>query len=324
MSRLKYDPEFLPKLMQEQAALSTLTWDLNELDKCRTAWEKVQELRNSHIREATDVEVTVHQICVADGDRIRVYRVCPSSLLPGSSQTVPSILHAHAGGMILGSAALGLKRLKVQASECNVQIFSVDYRLAPESPHPGPAEDCYAALEWLASKAKEFNIDTARIGVMGESAGGGLAASVALMARDRGFDPPLAKQILIYPMIDDRTISRNPELDRFVIWDCESNRRAWSALLGGMDKVGAYDTDPYAAPARAHSVAGLPSTYIEVGNLDIFCDQAVEYAHRIIKENIDCELHVYAGVTHSFETIAPRLPVNVRATHNLNAAMTSF
>ena len=162
-------------------------------------------------------------------------------------------------------------------SAAGVPMLAVDYRLAPEHPHPTPVEDCFAGLEWLHANAAELGVDPARIAVMGDSAGGGLAAGVALLARDRGV--PLAKQILVFPMLDDRTTVPDPELVDFAGWTYEQNEMGWRALLG--DAIGGADVSPYAAPARAADLAGLAPAYLDVGELDIFRDEDVEYCRRL-------------------------------------------
>jgi acetyl esterase/lipase len=145
----------------------------------------------------------------------------------------------------------------------------VEYRLAPEHRYPTPVEDCYSGLQWLAGHADELDVDPERIAVMGDSAGGGLAAAVALMSRDRG-GPTLAHQILIYPMLDDRNTSPDPEIVPFAVWSYDDNITGWGALLG--EAVGGASVSPYAAPARAIDLSGLPSCYLKVGQLDIFRD----------------------------------------------------
>jgi len=213
---------------------------------------------------------------------------------------VPAILHIHGGGYVIGEASVGdvASRAIVKALRC--AVYSVDYRLAPETVHPGPVEDCYAALAYIAGNAVALGVDAARIGVMGESAGGGLAAGLALMARDRG-GPKLAFQHLIYPMIDDRTgVSGepHPHTGEFV-WRARDNRFGWGALLGcapGGDGVSAY-----AAAARAEDLSGLPPAFIAVGTLDLFVEEDVEYARRLMRAGVPVELHVYPGAYHGFQ-----------------------
>jgi acetyl esterase/lipase len=182
-------------------------------------------------------------------------------------------------------------------------VVSTEYRLAPEHPHPAPVEDCFAALQWLAEQATQLGADPSRLVVAGASAGGGLAAAVALMARDRG-GPALAAQVLIYPMLDDRAQTpSSTELDGEGIWDHTSNATGWGALLG--DAAGGPDVSPYAAPARAESLAGLPTTYLDVATVETFRDEVVEYASRIWQEGGAAELHVWPGGFHGFEVAVP-------------------
>jgi acetyl esterase/lipase len=175
-----------------------------------------------------------------------------------------------------------------------------NYRVAPEVIHPTPAEDCYAALVWLNREAKSFGIDNSRIAVVGLSAGGGLAAAVALMARDRNLQPPLAKQILLSPMLDDRNLeSTDSALEPFATWSWDDNWTGWNALLN--NKAGSADIPAYAAPARAESLIGLPSAYIDVGTLDIFAQENKQYALRLRDAGVQVEWHLYTGVPHGFE-----------------------
>jgi acetyl esterase/lipase len=190
-----------------------------------------------------------------------------------------------------------------------VPLLAVDYRLAPEHPHPGPVEDCYAGLAWLAEHAGELGVDPGRIALLGESAGGGLAAAAALLARDRGL--AVARQILIYPMLDDRTTAPDPALAPFALWTYDDNYTGWHALLG--DKTGTADVPASAAPARAADLAGLPAAYIEVGELDIFRDEDIEYARRLAAAGVSVELHVHPGCPHGFELTAPDSAVARRA-----------
>jgi acetyl esterase/lipase len=191
----------------------------------------------------------------------------------------------------------------------------VDYRIAPEHPHPTPVEDCYAALRWLAEGAATLGVDPARIGVMGDSAGGGLAAGVCLLARDRG-GPPVAAQLLIYPMLDDRTHTPDPALLPFLTWSYDDNITGWAALLGDkarIDGAGTGAVSPYAAPARATDLTGLPDTYIDVGDLDIFRDEDITYARRLSDAGVPTELHLHPGCPHAFEALARRADVSQRA-----------
>jgi len=157
-----------------------------------------------------------------------------------------------------------------------------------------------------------LHVDPRRIAILGESSGGGIAAGVALMARDRGLEPPLRKQILIYPMLDDRNTTQNPEMEPFLLWTNSDNITGWTALLGE-DMIGTDQVSEYAAPARAKDLKGMPETYIDVGGLDKFLEEDVEYARRLISAGVVVELHVHSGAPHFFEGIAPQSGLAGRA-----------
>ncbi len=228
---------------------------------------------------------------------------CLLYLPKDASQPRPAILHIHGGGYILGAPEMTAPVNMKWAEDFGAVVLSVDYRLAPMTKHPGPVEDCYAALAWLSGQAAEFNIDTTRLGVAGESAGGGLAAALALLARDRG-EYPLAFQHLIFPMIDDRTVT-HPDPSPYVgqyLWTREKNDLGWTSLLDCAP--GSDDVSPYAAPARAEDVAGLPPTYLACGALDLFIEENLEYARRLIRAGVPVEMHVYPGAPHGFHMLA--------------------
>lgn len=214
---------------------------------------------------------------------------------------LPCIFHIHGGGYVGGSAESFEPLSRPLAAELNCVIVSVEYRLAPETPHPGPVEDCYAALAWTFAHAAELGVDPGRIGVMGESAGGGLAAALALLARDRG-EYPLAFQHLTYPMLDDRTCvgDQHPITGEY-IWTPHNNHFGWSCLLGV--EPGSEGVSPYAAAARAEDLAGLPPTFIATGSLDLFLEEDMEYARRLVRAGVPTELHVYPGGFHAFDIV---------------------
>ncbi len=233
----------------------------------------------------------------ADGSRVLVRWYAPSS--HDSSAASPAAVYLHGGGMILGTVALHDRMVAAYAADSGVPLLAVDYRRAPEHPHPAPAEDAYAGLAWLAGHAAELGVDPARIALMGDSGGGGLAAAAALLARDRGL--PVAKQILIYPMLDDRTTVPDPALAPWAGWSYDDNYTGWHALLG--DLIGGPDVPAHAAPARAADLSRLPAAYVEVGELDIFRDEAIEYARRLALTGTSVELHVHPGCPHGFDRI---------------------
>lgn len=265
-----------------------------------------------------DVETQVFKTKSYDGAEIEIYRFHKTG-----APSPAAILHIHGGGMIAGTAAMFAKGAKAMVSTSGTQFFSVDYRLAPEHQDPVLVEDCYAGLVWLHEHAAEFGVDPARIGTMGESAGGGLAAGLTLLARDRKLQPPLAKQILVYPMLDSRNITNdNAELAPFLMWDVNSNITGWSALLG--DKMGTEAVSAYASPAHAKDLSNLPSTYMDCGNLDLFRDEDTTYAARLAAANVDVEYHLYPGLPHGFEALSATSAAAQKAFANRVKALTSF
>jgi acetyl esterase/lipase len=215
----------------------------------------------------------------------------------------PGVYHTHGGGMVMGTNR-NAEEIARWVDEAGVVAVSVEYRLAPEHPHPAPVEDCYAGLVWTAGHCGELGIDPARLIIAGASAGGGLAAGTALMARDRG-GPALSHQILMCPMLDDRGVTpSSQELDGEGTWDRTSNLTGWTALLG--DARGGPDVSPYAAPARAQDLTGLPAAFIDVGSAETFRDEAIDYAARLSRAGVPVEFHLWPGGFHGFEEMAPR------------------
>jgi len=213
------------------------------------------------------------------------------------------------------------------AAASGVDIFSVEYRPAPEHQLDGLVNDCYDALEWLSSNSASLGIDSNRIGVFGESAGGGIVAGVALQARDKALSPPLRKQILIYPMLDDRNLTPDERLSPTAIWSYENNLTGWSALLGkdiaGTDKVN--ELVKYAVPARVQDLSGLPDTYIDIGQLDIFIEETLEYVNRLHKAGVQVDLNVYKGFPHAWELVgAQNTSVGKRIMSERILALQSF
>ncbi len=241
-----------------------------------------------------DVGVTEHTVPGPEGaPDVRVLLYIPKR----APRPLPGLLNIHGGGYVLGSAeSEGGKKI---AQELACAVVSVDYRLAPATPHPGPVEDCYAALKWLHAQALELEIDPTRLAIGGGSAGAGLAAALGLLTRDRG-EIPLRFQMLLSPMLDDRTGSTadpHPYTGEFM-WTPENNRFGWTSLLGR--EPGGEDVSSYAAAARAENLAGLPPAYISVGALDLFVEEDIEYARRLIRAGVPTELHVYPGAFHDY------------------------
>ena len=233
----------------------------------------------------------------------------------------PGFIHFHGGGFVMGSADMSIFYVRQVARATGATVVSVDYRLAPETSFPGPQEDGYAALAWLHGEASARGIDPARIAIGGDSAGGGLAASLALLARDRG-EHPVCFQLLNYPMLDDRTAGTadpHPMAGEF-IWNDKANHFGWSAMLGC--DPGGPDVPPLAAPARATDLAGLPPAFIGVGALDLFLEEDMQYAQRLMRANVPVELHVYPGAYHGFDLMVENAGVSRRYRRDLIEALT--
>ena len=228
-----------------------------------------------------------------------------------ADQPTAAIYYTHGGGMVLGDNRFAILEILDWAEELGLTVVSVEYRLAPETPHPGPIEDVYAGLVWTAQHAEELGIDPARILAAGGSAGGGLTAALALLTRDRR-GPALLGQMLLYPMLDDRNNSVSArQMAGVGMWDRTANDTGWRALLG--DTCGGPDVSPYAAPARATNLSGLPPTFLDVGSAETFRDEAVAYASRIWAAGGVAELHVWPGGFHGFDQAAPQAQVSQEA-----------
>lgn len=240
---------------------------------------------------------------------VRVFVINPGK--PGAPAR-PAILQIHGGGYVLGSARQALSSNQELAATLDCVVVSVDYRLAPETPFPGALEDNYAALKWLHQNAEELGVDRARIAVLGESAGGGHAAMLAIAARDRG-EVPIAYQALIYPMLDDRTGStrKKPPFMGFVIWDEQRNRFGWTSLLGV--PAGSRKVPAGSVPARVEDLKGLPPAFIGVGSVDLFVDEDVEYARRLIDAGVPVRLNVVPGAFHGFDALPSALSRDFKA-----------
>ena len=223
----------------------------------------------------------------------------------------PAVFYTHGGGMVMGDRFSALDLLSPWIEAHRAIVVTVEYRLAPEFPDPYLVEDCYAALAWTAENAVDLGIDPERIIIAGGSAGGGLAAGTALLARDRK-GPKLLGQVLMCPMLDDRnaTISTQ-QIDGIGTWDRSSNLLGWSNLLG--DRRGTDDVSIYAAPARAMDLSGLPPAFIDTGSAEVFRDEDVDYASRIWAAGGTAELHVWSGGFHGFEAVAPHAAVSQAA-----------
>jgi acetyl esterase/lipase len=254
------------------------------------------------------VEIEDRWVPGPDGDpdiRVRIYRPA------GRREPSPCLYWMHGGGMVLGLVEMDDARMASHVVDVGCVVVSVEYRLAPENPHPAPVEDCYAGLVWTAKNAEELGIDPDRIAVGGASAGGGLAAGTVLLARDRG-GPAVRYQLLVCPMLDDRGVTPSSmEFTEAVTWNRAANTFGWTALLG--EAAGAGGVPPYAAPARADDLSGLPPAFIDVGELEVFRDECLDYARRLVQAGVSTEFHLYPGAFHGFDALIPGAEVSRRA-----------
>jgi acetyl esterase/lipase len=237
---------------------------------------------------------------------VRTYE--PEGRVAGSA----AIFWIHGGGMVIGTIDGDDFMCKTWARDFECIVASVDYRLAPEHQYPAHIDDCYTGLQWFHTRLDDYRVDRSRLVIGGASAGGGLAAGTALLARDRG-EVPLCFQYLVYPMIDDRDATASThEITTTRAWNRHSNQIGWRSYLG--DRVGGGDVPLYAAPARAtvDDLRGLPPAYIDVGELDPFRDEDIAYASRLLAAGVPCELHVTPGAFHGSEMAVPDAPSSRR------------
>lgn len=261
------------------------------------------QLMDSAEPDSPNVLTADHLVTVADGD-VRVRWYTSKRLAAGSA-----VVYCHGGGRVCGTVDLYDRLVSKYVEETGVPFLSVDYRLAPECAGTTAVDDGFAALAWFVERADEFGVDKARIAIMGDSGGGGVAAGVAIAARDAGI--PVAKQILIYPMLDDRNVEPDAEIAPFATWTYDNNYTGWNALLGA-DR-GSDNVSSLTAPARLTEFAGLAPAFIDVGELDIFREESILYALRLGRAGVSTELYVRPGCPHAFDRAAPAAEVSARS-----------
>jgi acetyl esterase/lipase len=252
------------------------------------------------------VERSDHTVAGEPDVTVRIHRPA------GQTQPLPCMYSIHGGGYVLGSYDMDDARFDRWCPMFDLVGVSVEYRLAPEHPFPAPLDDCYAGLKWVYDNASELGVDRGAIGIAGGSAGGGLAAGLALLARDRG-EIPLAFQLLVYPMLDDRQTSPSSQWE-VPVWPPGANRFGWEAYLGS--RYGG-EIPIYAAAARATDLTGLPPTFIMVGGADGFADEDIAYAQRLNHAGVPTELHVYPGGPHGFDGLTAGTDLAKRAQHDM-------
>jgi acetyl esterase/lipase len=233
--------------------------------------------------------------------RVRIYQ--PRSI----NAPTPALIWLHGGGYVLGNPEQDDECCVQYGRELGITLVSVDYRYAPKYPFPIGLEDSYAALAWVAAQAQSLGVNAQRIAIGGASAGGGLAAALAQLAHDRqGIQPVF--QLLVYPMLDDRTVLRSDLADqRYIAWDQQSNRFGWESYLGRPCRVD--DVPEYAVPARRADLSGLPPAWIGVGTVDLFHDEAVAYAQRLTACAVPCEIESVPGAFHGFDVFDSKIPI---------------
>jgi acetyl esterase/lipase len=299
-----YDPELMAGL-QAFPTESMINWD--DLPTARSFGEQILAQLAANIPDSPHVVKEDRVVPGPEGAPevpIRVYRPLDDP------STLPGLFWIHGGGYVLGNIQQDDLMMQHIVEAVGCLIVSVEYRLAPEHPFPAPVEDCYAALKWMAHHAAELGVDPSRIAVGGASAGGGLAAGLVLLARDRG-EVAVVFQLLIYPMIDDRDATASSEAFADApIWNRQANRNGWRAYLG--DAAGGANVSPYAAASRATDLSKLPPTYIAVGSHEVFLDEDVEYALRLTRAGIPVELHVYPGAFHGGDALVPTAAISQR------------
>ena len=298
-----------------QAVLSVLPEKLLDLTDISVTRAGLDALMSQMPSPELPAEISVEEAQIpgigTDPDvPIRIYK--PESLPPNA----PGLVWIHGGGMVLGSAEMDDAGSAAMAEQHQCVVISVDYRLAPENPYPAPLHDCYAALKWFAKNANSLGVSSDRIAIGGASAGGGLAAGTALMARDKG-GPNLIFQLLVFPMLDHRneTPSSFGTSDTRV-WNREANIIAWEAYLNNIEPI-----PSYASPSITDDLSGLPPTYINGGTLDIFVDEDIDYAARLSQAGVPVELHVYPGAFHGSNGFVAESSLSLRWAADQSAAL---
>ena len=269
----------------------------------------IQMLADLDLTMGGTFEVEDRQVPGPQGEPDISLLICRPAAEPAGPR--PVIYHVHGGGMVIGTNRVGVDVPLAWAQALDAVVVSVEYRLAPEHPHPAPVEDVYAGLLWTADHAAEIGADPERIVVAGASAGGGLCAALALLTRDRKGPQPIG-QVLMCPMLDDRNDTPSTyQMAGLGVWDRTANETGWTALLGS--RRGGPDVPAYAAPARAEDLTGLPPAFLDVGSAETFRDEVVAYASRIWQAGGVAELHVWPGGFHGFDGFAPQAAVSQAA-----------
>jgi acetyl esterase/lipase len=306
---MSYEEKVLPELLPilKSAPLFDLHKDL----------EMMRSFKLPPLEKSPEVLVTSHMIKGPESELlVKIYE--PQNR---KNEKLPAVFWIHGGGFVLGHPDGDDGLCECFVKEINCVVVSINYRLAPEHPYPAAIEDCYAGLKWTADYAEKLKIDASRIVIAGASAGGGLTAALALMARDRG-EIKVAFQAPLYPMIDDRNITPSSyEINEENIptaWNREANVAAWNMYLRNNTDG---EVSPYAAPARAKDLSGLPPAYTFIGLLDPFRDETIEYVARLAQAGVPVEFHLYPGCFHGFDSIFNDVEISRQARNQFISAL---
>ena len=301
-------------LAEVRARFPSLGFDLRDLAGSRTILKKLAE--RARIRDTSSI--AVEEFAITHPEDSTTLNLKSFRPLTGSTEK-PALLWIHGGGYVMGSAGDTDRTLAHIALETDCTVFSVDYRLAPEHAYPAALDDCFDCLLWLQEHANQLKIDPARIAIGGASAGAGLTAALALRARDEGTQQVLF-QLLIYPMLDHR--HRTPSSRAIQdpnLWNEQTNRLAWALYLGALTDHD--EIPPYASASLAADLTNLPPAFVCVGDLDIFLDEDIDYAQRLLQAGVPTELHVYPGAIHGFDMLAPDAAISQRLRTDVNNAL---
>ncbi len=308
------DPELKDPIKMMISQMPPMSFD--DLPAARAASKQMMAAMKTQMPDIPGVITEDRRIPGLQGSPDVAVRIYRPEIQPG---LLPALLWIHGGGYMLGDIDqedFTAKQFTL-AGEC--VVVSVEYRLAPEHPYPAPLEDCYAALKWLSAHANELGIDRSRIAIGGASAGGGLAAGLAILTRDRA-EVKTIYQLLVYPMINDCNIApASDTLPETLFWTRENNLIGWRSYLGC--EPGSDDISCYAAAFRATNLEGLPPAYITVGDLDLFALEDIEYSWRLIEAGVPAELHVYPGGCHAFDMLVPNSNLSKRFVSDIHRAL---
>ena len=297
------EDEIVPEVALALAALPPFPSEVGDDISARR--DAVRRMREASGRTLADTvgftrrDLLITGLAAEPQVRVRMYRPAADSSL--GSHSLPAVLYFHGGGFSLGDLDAEDGSCVRICTQVGCVVVSVDYRLAPEHPYPASVRDGYGALRWLSAEAAAAGVDRSRIAVAGGSAGGGLAAAVALMSRDEG-GPPLCFQLLVYPEIDDRMENHSSGFRGVPIFDGAAKARSWAHYLGPNPGP----TEIYAAPNRCDDLAGLPPAYILTAGLDPLRDEGLEYAMKLLRDGVPVEIHHFPGVPHGWDIFAPR------------------